>query len=113
SLKVAPIIAHIHSDVEIETAIIALGREPGSGLVVVPDDSSSRIARRLYRRRPETTYRRSFCYLTLPERADCSPTDPTRVGPPGVAPPPMWIASCAVRSRAIFLCSFRPSSRWS
>jgi putative ABC transport system substrate-binding protein len=37
SLKVAPIIAHVHSDVEIETAIIALGREPGGGLVVIPD----------------------------------------------------------------------------
>jgi putative ABC transport system substrate-binding protein len=37
SLKVQPIIAHIHSDAEIEAAIIALGREPGSGLVVVPD----------------------------------------------------------------------------
>jgi putative ABC transport system substrate-binding protein len=37
SLKVEPIIAHIHSEVEIEAAIIALGREPGSGLVVVPD----------------------------------------------------------------------------
>jgi putative ABC transport system substrate-binding protein len=37
SLKVAPIIAPVHSDVEIETAIIALGREPGSGLVVMPD----------------------------------------------------------------------------
>jgi putative ABC transport system substrate-binding protein len=37
SLKVEPIIAHIHSDVEIEAAIIALGREPGGGLVVVPD----------------------------------------------------------------------------
>jgi putative ABC transport system substrate-binding protein len=37
SLKVEPIIVHIHSDVEIETAIIALGREPGGGLVVVPD----------------------------------------------------------------------------
>jgi putative ABC transport system substrate-binding protein len=39
SLKVEPIIAHIHSDAEIETAIIALGRDPGSGLVVVPDGS--------------------------------------------------------------------------
>jgi putative ABC transport system substrate-binding protein len=39
SLKVKPIIAHIHSDAEIETAIIALGREPGGGLVVVPDGS--------------------------------------------------------------------------
>jgi putative ABC transport system substrate-binding protein len=37
SLKVEPIIAHIHSDAEIETAIIALGREPGGGLVVMPD----------------------------------------------------------------------------
>jgi putative ABC transport system substrate-binding protein len=36
SLKVVPIGAPIHSDVEIETAIIALGREPGGGLVVMP-----------------------------------------------------------------------------
>jgi putative ABC transport system substrate-binding protein len=37
SLKVVPIIAPVHNDVEIETAIIALGREPGGGLVVIPD----------------------------------------------------------------------------
>jgi putative ABC transport system substrate-binding protein len=37
SLKVAPIIAPVHSDGEIETAIIALGRELGGGLVVMPD----------------------------------------------------------------------------
>jgi putative ABC transport system substrate-binding protein len=37
SLKVVPIIAPVHSDVEIETAIAALGREPGGGLVVLPD----------------------------------------------------------------------------
>jgi putative ABC transport system substrate-binding protein len=37
SLNVVPIIAPVHSDVEIETAIIALGREPGGGLVVIPD----------------------------------------------------------------------------
>jgi putative ABC transport system substrate-binding protein len=37
SLKIVPIIAPVHSDVEIETAIIALGREPGGGLAVVPD----------------------------------------------------------------------------
>jgi putative ABC transport system substrate-binding protein len=37
SLKVALIIAPVHSDAEIETAIIALGREPGGGLVVMPD----------------------------------------------------------------------------
>jgi putative ABC transport system substrate-binding protein len=37
SLKVVPITAPVHSDAEIETAIIALGREPGGGLVVMPD----------------------------------------------------------------------------
>jgi putative tryptophan/tyrosine transport system substrate-binding protein len=37
SLKVEAITAPVHDDVEIETAIIALGREPGGGLVVMPD----------------------------------------------------------------------------
>jgi putative ABC transport system substrate-binding protein len=36
SLKIVPIIAPVHNDVEIETAIIDLGREPGGGLVVMP-----------------------------------------------------------------------------
>jgi putative ABC transport system substrate-binding protein len=37
SLKVVTTIAPVHSDVELETAVIALGREPGGGLVVLPD----------------------------------------------------------------------------
>jgi putative ABC transport system substrate-binding protein len=37
SLKVVSVAAPVHSDGEIETAIVALGREPGGGLVVVPD----------------------------------------------------------------------------
>jgi ABC-type uncharacterized transport system substrate-binding protein len=37
SLKITPIPAPVHSDAEIETAIIALGREPGGGLVVISD----------------------------------------------------------------------------
>jgi putative tryptophan/tyrosine transport system substrate-binding protein len=37
SLKLMPIITPVHSDAEIETAIIALGREPGGGLVAMPD----------------------------------------------------------------------------
>jgi putative ABC transport system substrate-binding protein len=37
SLKVVPITAPARSDAEIEAGIIALGREPGSGLVVMPD----------------------------------------------------------------------------
>jgi putative ABC transport system substrate-binding protein len=37
SLKVALIMAPVHSDVEIETAITTLAREPGGGLFVMPD----------------------------------------------------------------------------
>jgi putative ABC transport system substrate-binding protein len=37
SLKVAPIVAPVHSDAEIETVITSLGREPGGGLVVAGD----------------------------------------------------------------------------
>jgi putative ABC transport system substrate-binding protein len=37
SLKVMPIAALVHSDEEIEAAITALGREPGGGLIVMPD----------------------------------------------------------------------------
>jgi putative ABC transport system substrate-binding protein len=37
SLKVELIIAPVHSEGEIETAITALGREPGGGLVPMPD----------------------------------------------------------------------------
>jgi putative ABC transport system substrate-binding protein len=37
SLKAGAITAPVHSDAEIETAIIALGREAGGGLIVNPD----------------------------------------------------------------------------
>jgi len=37
SLKVEAITAPVHDEVEIETAIVALGREPGGGLVVTAD----------------------------------------------------------------------------
>jgi putative tryptophan/tyrosine transport system substrate-binding protein len=37
SFKVTPIEARVHGDADIEAAITALGREPGGGLVVMPD----------------------------------------------------------------------------
>jgi putative ABC transport system substrate-binding protein len=46
SLKIVPIIAPVHSDGEIETAIIALGREPGGGLVVMPGPFTVALAHR-------------------------------------------------------------------
>jgi putative ABC transport system substrate-binding protein len=36
SLKIEPIIARVYNDAEIETAIVALGREPGGGLFAMP-----------------------------------------------------------------------------
>jgi putative ABC transport system substrate-binding protein len=36
SLRVTPIAAPVHSDIEIEVAIRSLGREPGGGLIVMP-----------------------------------------------------------------------------
>jgi putative tryptophan/tyrosine transport system substrate-binding protein len=44
SFKVAPITAPVHSDVEIETAIMDLGSEPGGGLVVTPDSIHDRAS---------------------------------------------------------------------
>jgi len=38
TLKMEPIAARVHSDGEIETAITSLGREPGGGLLVIPDN---------------------------------------------------------------------------
>ena len=37
SFKVAPIVAPVYSEAEIETVITSLGREPGGGLVIIPD----------------------------------------------------------------------------
>jgi putative tryptophan/tyrosine transport system substrate-binding protein len=37
SLMVEPIFRPVHTDEEIEASIMALGREPGSGLVIMPD----------------------------------------------------------------------------
>jgi len=37
SLKVEPIVTPVHSDAEITTAMVSLGREPGAGIVVMTD----------------------------------------------------------------------------
>jgi putative ABC transport system substrate-binding protein len=78
SLKVTPIIAPVHGNVEIETAIIALGREPGGGLVVMPDEFMDRapIISSAARNNVPAVY--SISDMRLPETAACSPTEPTR-----------------------------------
>ena len=78
SLKVAPIIAAVHSDAEIETAIIALGREPGGGLVVIPDGFLIAHRAAIISAAARNNVPAVMRYLTSPKTAVCSPTDPTR-----------------------------------
>jgi putative ABC transport system substrate-binding protein len=78
SLKVKLITAPIESDVEIYTTIMDLGGEPGGGLSSCRKYSRSRIGRRSYWRRPETTCRRCMGNLSFPGTAVCSPTESTR-----------------------------------
>jgi putative ABC transport system substrate-binding protein len=76
SLKVTSITVPVHSDVEIETAITALGREPGGGLVVLPE-----VFTTLHRASiilAAAIYRRSMAHPPLSETAVCSFTESTR-----------------------------------
>ena len=73
SFKVVPILAPVHSDLEIETAIIALGREPGGGLVVITGAFTGThrapIILAAARNNVPAVYSQSYSV--------CSPTDPT------------------------------------
>jgi len=112
SLKIVPIIAPVHGDVEIETAINALGREPRGGLVVMPDIFMGVHRALIISAAARNNVPAVYNVLALPETAVCSPTDPTwKIAFP--VPPLMSIAFCGARSRRICLFSFRPSSRWS
>jgi putative ABC transport system substrate-binding protein len=112
SLKVEPVIAPVHSDVEIETAIMALGREPGGGLVVSPDAFTTAhclsIILAVARNNVPAVYWTSD-YVRNGGLFSYGPDVETSI----VASPLMSIAFCAVRSRAISRCSFRQNSRWS
>jgi putative ABC transport system substrate-binding protein len=112
SLKVEPIIAPVHGDVEIEAAIAALGREPGGGLVVISDlftiaHRAPIIVAAVRNNVPAVYVNSEFVRDGGLLSYGFDTVDTFR------RPPPMWIASCAARCRAISRCSFRPSSRWS
>jgi putative ABC transport system substrate-binding protein len=111
SLKVVAIPTPVHSDAEIDTAITALGREPGGGLVAMADAFTfgHRVPIILAAARnnvptvsPPSEFVRDGGLLSYGPDVET----------PFVAPPLMSIASYAARSRAISRCSFRPSSRW-
>jgi putative ABC transport system substrate-binding protein len=111
SLKVVPTPAPVHSDVEIETTIAALGREPGGGLVVMPDEfmATHRASITLAAARNNvpavyslSVFARDGGLLSYgPDAVDIF-----------VGRPLMSIAFYAARSRAISRFSFRQNSRW-
>jgi hypothetical protein len=89
-----------------------LGREPGGGLVVIPDvfaqTHRAPIILAAARNNVPAVYTQSFFVRDGGLLAyGVDPVDPF------VAPPSMWIAFCAARSPAIFRCSFRQNTRWS
>jgi putative ABC transport system substrate-binding protein len=77
SLKVEPINAPVHSDAEAETAIIALGREPGGGLVVVPGAFNASHPAPIISAAARNNVPAVFWSSNIPETAVCSPMDPT------------------------------------
>jgi Uncharacterized protein conserved in bacteria (DUF2213) len=78
SLKVVPIMTPVHGDAEIETAITALGREPGGGLVVMPSPwmTEHRVPIILAAARNNIPAVYAFSYYA--RDGGCSPTEATR-----------------------------------
>jgi putative ABC transport system substrate-binding protein len=104
SFKVALSIAPVHNDVEIEAAVIALGREPGGGLVVMPDEFMDRAAMISAAARNNVPAVYSKSEAARDGGLLSYGTDQVDIWR---APPLMSIASCAAPSRAISQCSFR------
>jgi putative ABC transport system substrate-binding protein len=112
SLKVVPITAPVHGDGEIETAIIALGREPGGGLVVMPDifmlaHRAPIISAAARNNVPTVYYRPEFPGDGGLLSYGADPVDPYRRATTYVD------RILRGASRAICRCSFRQNLKWS
>jgi putative ABC transport system substrate-binding protein len=77
SLKVALITAPVHSDVEIEAAIVALAREPGGGFVVMGDAFVTVHHAAIISAAARNNVPAVYGYSFLSETAVCSPTEAT------------------------------------
>jgi putative tryptophan/tyrosine transport system substrate-binding protein len=111
SLKVEAITAPVRDDVEIETAIIALGREPGGGLVIMPDTSmtvhrAAIIAAAARNQVPAVYNLTDFARDGGLISYGADQADILRRAAP------MWIAFYAARSRRTYPFSCRQNLRW-
>jgi putative ABC transport system substrate-binding protein len=78
SLKVALSIASVRSDVEIETAIVALGRESGGGLVVIPDGFLNVHRAPIISAAARSNVPVVYALSEFAREVVCSPTEPAR-----------------------------------
>jgi putative ABC transport system substrate-binding protein len=105
SLKVVPTITLVHSDVEIETAISALGREPGGGLVVMPGGL-------LFAQRASVISARNNVPAVYSLSEAARDGGLLSYGVDVVDNYRRAASYVEARSRAISRCSFRRNSRW-
>jgi putative ABC transport system substrate-binding protein len=111
SLKVVPIIAPVHTDAEIEAAIVALGREPGGGLVFLPD-----FFTQVHRAPIISAAARNNVPAIYSLSEFAKDGGLLSYGVDGVdlyRRAATYVDRILARSRAISRCSCRPSSRWS
>jgi putative ABC transport system substrate-binding protein len=107
SLKVVLIPTPVHSDAEIEAAIIALGREPGGGLVV-PGDAFTVV----HRASIILAAARNNVPAIYWQSVFAKEGGLLSYGTDQVVPL-MSIAFCAARNRRNYPFSCRQNSRWS
>jgi hypothetical protein len=111
TLKVAPAIAAVHSEADIETVILGLGREPGGGLVVTPsvftiNHRASIIALALRHNVPAVYGTLSTSRMAASCRMDRTSAISF------AAAPPMSIGFSVAPSRRNFQFNCRSSSKW-
>ena len=111
SRNMTPITAPVHNDVEIETVITSLGRDPGSGLLVMPDNFVEIHRTQIIPRRHETMYLRLTNCLYKLKTAGCSLTGQT-LQIYFAAPRHMWTAFSVAQCPRIFPFKCRQNTTW-
>jgi ABC-type uncharacterized transport system substrate-binding protein len=106
SLNFVAITAPVHSDAEIETAITALGREPGGGFVVIVDAFALAHRAPIISAAARNNVPAVYSHSVFAREGGLLTY--------GIDPVDLFRrAATYVESRAIFRCSFRQNWRWS
>jgi putative ABC transport system substrate-binding protein len=110
-LQVEPIIAPVHSDAEIELAITSLAREPGDGLITVPDNFVNSHRQTVISLAARNNIPAVYQISVFVREGGLLSTG-TTTWTPIVAPPPLWIVFFEAKSRATCRFNYRSNLRW-